>query len=59
VDTAQITQAESCTQNKGTAAGNAKELNQLLMLMSVISCFFEVRKFVLTQTGATDALQLL
>gem|GEM_PF-4605338 len=29
------------------------------MLMSVISCFFEVRKFVLTQTGATDALQLL
>lgn len=41
MDTAQITQAESCTQNKGTAAGNAKELNQLLMLTSVTTRFFE------------------
>jgi hypothetical protein len=59
VDTAQITQAESCTQNKGTAAGNAKELNQLLMLISPIFCFFEARKFAFTEVGATDALQLL
>jgi hypothetical protein len=34
-------------------------LNQLLMLISLTFCFFDVRTFVFTEVGDTDALQLL